>query len=188
MPKLTQTQVARIYALYYGCNYLIIPANIEGNPVIGKVDWKLLRDIQNDNWLGNEATPTELLLLRPISSITPEQVFALCKIAYPLEFGDYRFSKWEVSADPSNSKNWDGYFIKNANATHQFLFDAIDGEIICTNTQTGEVAIANQTYRQWYFENGFAISLYPYDKNALELDLALNAGSYPIPSKSILNI
>lgn len=120
------------------------------------------------------------LWLKPVDKVTDEQILKLCKIAEEHTFGDYRFAQWEIEKKISHFK--DGTvqthfaYVTNKNAPETFEVDLVDGGITIyeNKTMSGGNAPIDPSYYQWWFVNGFAVPLYPYKKNAIELGIAID--------------
>lgn len=168
---LTNEEIARVFAMYLGCDFWLCD-NLEGNPVIERVTSAVISEIEKGDWLGRDDRPGELLLLTPLELISDEQIFELCKVVCEVAFGDYRYSKWRIEPDPKNNDTWISVDVKNDKSDYVFQIDLIDGEVRLYDDDDIDPTIVNHTYWQWYFQNGFAIPLYPWDKTAIELGIA----------------
>lgn len=91
-------------------------------------------------------------LLRPLSSMTDEEVLAICKRACENVYGDYRFSKWTVGKSPHEMCHWD---VTNKSSRHSFTVSSIDGDVMLYDGQEVDHVYINSNHRFWYLKHGF---------------------------------
>lgn len=111
-----------------------------------ETDWAVLNDL-------SEIIP----LLRPLNSITEEEILEVCKVACPKIFGAYRFKKWKVEKIipwDDFSKN---YEVTNEKSDYSFSVDLMDGDICLYDEKDFEPTMIDQNYRFWYLKNYFDI-------------------------------
>lgn len=116
------------------------------------------------------------LILRPLLSMTPEEAVELCQIACPIIFGDYRFSKWQATIDPTSHGEETWYDVVNLNANEDFCIYLKNGEISVYDEDGDPMPYhLNPCYQQWYFHKGFAVPMYPSGKTLIELGMAIDS-------------
>ena len=128
------------------------------------------REIRTEFWRNRKLVLTEL------RNITEEKILEICKMYSAEAFGDYRYSKWRVEYDEQNNgTTWFAATIKNGKSQHELWIDLIDGEIdvYYTDDKSTAVVTKERAYYQWYFLNNYAVPIYPFGKNAIELDVAI---------------
>lgn len=77
--QLSKEEIAKVFAMYYGCEYQIC-INIKGKQVKEPIDYGVIKDIEQDLYLGLENDDKEKILLTPLSSITDEHAGDLWSI------------------------------------------------------------------------------------------------------------
>lgn len=100
--KLTNEEIAKVFALYLGCDYHVC-YNIEGAQVIEKVTGKIIQDILEDAWLGENNR--ELLLLTPLELISDEDYKNLVIICGFLDAVQYITDRDFLTGD--QLQNWE---------------------------------------------------------------------------------
>lgn len=122
------------------------------------------------------------LWLKPIESMTDDQILELCKIADETTFGNYRFSKWTISKEIEKHKDgstWTHYaYVTNKNASEVFEVDLVDGTVMVYEQKgppiTDGLPPSNPAYYQWHFVNSFAVPIYPFGETPIELGVAID--------------
>lgn len=108
-------------------------------------------------------------LLFPLSTMTREQMYAMCKLYSPEIWGDYRYNKWKRHRDPkSNDKDWIMYEIRRSvDKSFEFNVDLIDGQIKLWEDQH-IMTVYNQNYRFEYLRMRFDIFDLIENKKAID--------------------
>lgn len=169
MKNITDEQVARIFAMYYGADY-----------AFGYADGAKFHGVSNMNFNQCKAGPLELsanckLLLTPLEDIEYEDALAVCAAACPELYGDYRFNKWEVIDRNDNG----GTYIKIARhkSAEYFTINKSTAEVYIWDTDFNDI---DQMYSQVYFQRAIAVPLHiaymhPLNgKTAIELGVAVD--------------
>lgn len=126
------------------------------------------------------------LILRDLQTLTLEEIMELCKKFFPVEFGDYRFSKWKLEYQKENSQFWKAADLKNDKSDEYFTIDLIDGHIyVYRRSEEGSLdkEIERSSHNnewQWYLEKGFALPFLPDNKNPIQLGFAISEQDYKI--------
>lgn len=180
MKPLSKEETLRIFAMYLNCDLFFEPEYITINEKHrsnkkgrATLNTHMLNDFNDSIYQINSFK----LILKPLTDLTSEQILELCKHVAPREFGDFRYSKWTITDDPKNGPFQNLKIIKNEHAEHSFEFDLIDGDIRLYELGDAGSQWTQITYRDWYFQNGFAVPLYPWNKNAIDLGIAVNANT-----------
>lgn len=98
-------------------------------------------------------------LLRPLDSMTKEEVLTICKLACESVYGDYRFSKWSVERSPHELCHWD---VNNKRSLYSFTVSSIDGDVLLYDGEDIDPVYIDSNYRFWYLKQGFDLfSLIP---------------------------
>lgn len=98
-------------------------------------------------------------LLRPLDSMTEEEVLTACKLACKSVYGDYRFSKWDVERSPYELCHWD---VTNKRSGYSFTVSSIDGDVLLYDGEDIDPVYIDSNYRFWYLKQGFDLfSLIP---------------------------
>lgn len=98
-------------------------------------------------------------LLRPLDSMTEEEVLTICKLACESVYGDYRFSKWSVERSPHELCHWD---VNNKRSLYSFTVSSIDGDVLLYDGEDIDPVYIDSNYRFWYLKQGFDLfSLIP---------------------------
>jgi hypothetical protein len=113
------------------------------------------------------------LMLSDLRQIDENQIFALCKAVNAQVYGDYRFNPWLIEQDPKNDgKSQQIIYVKNKRSDDYFQIDLLDGEVNIISRGDYVRENVSWTYWQWYFINNFAMPIYPYNLNPVELGIA----------------
>lgn len=163
--NLTNSDKLRIFALYIGSLikykdrlYILKGVDEEGVFITG----------HNSVIPFNECK----LQLKEVRCLTEQDIFILCKYVNEDIFGDYRFNHWTITPDPDNSNNWKAVLVKNRSSEYFYVVDLIDGDVYIYEKEYMEKEYSCRTIQQWYFFNNYAVQLYPWKRNAIELGLA----------------
>lgn len=114
----------------------------------------------------------ESFKLRRLTSMTVEEALELCKMVAPVQFGDYRYSKWKVELDPKSTEYWMSYDVTNKNSDYTFTIDLIDGEVRLYDDGEISPSDIHHAYWFWYLRKGFAIPVTEDNKNLVEIGKA----------------
>lgn len=161
--SLDQNELVAIFGLYAGCN-------AEYRRSSSKIEHLSAAQV-----IRMDAMSKSKLWLTPMGKLTEAQILEICKVACEGSYGDYRFSKWEITREG----RWDdlskNVIVKNKNSPDWFIVDMIDGEVhVCEGEYENQDGAIRTDYQQWYFRNGIAIPIYPYGKTAIELGVAID--------------
>lgn len=165
----------RIFTLYWGCDYYMssnsekafMPdriLNVHGPILVNSACIDTINTLQT--------IFTQKLALTPLDKLPEEKIFELCRFLSEETWGDYRYSKWEITKQKESSY-WKPTYIKNKNSSSYFEINTINGQVKVYDSN-GESIPLRTDYWQWYLKNGISIPIYPYDKTPIELDLAFD--------------
>lgn len=172
--KLTHEEIARVFAMYYGCRCVIC---LEKGSFSGdlKVSSEVLLNLSMKE--GHTDKVNWRLSLRLLSSLTDEEILELCKFVEPEEFGDYRYKSWKIERKKDNLTHY--ACVTMEGNSFEYKIDLIDGDINLYNGGDQQMCVKTH-YKQWYFQNGFAVPLFfglghwADGKNAIELNIAID--------------
>lgn len=120
--------------------------------------------------------------LRPLHSITEDEAVKICKIAAPVPYGDYRFSKWTAVKDGEWSNHSKYFDITNPKSDYSFVLNAFTGVVSLYDAKGGDVDMferlsLNNAYWIWYLQNHFDIPVTQDNKTLIEIGLAEEVGN-----------
>ena len=134
--------------LYLGCEFVM---KIKGtDSLTGKMVFST--DALSATLTNGVDKITPIPLLRPLDSMTEEEVLTVCKLACKSIYGDYRFSKWAVERSPHELCHWD---VTNKRSGHSFTVSSIDGDVLLYDGEDIDPVYIDSNYRFWYLKQGF---------------------------------
>lgn len=171
MSTLSNAQIASIFAIYYNCDMVDLFLNSDKyKPIKGPLNTTLRAYLSSS--LDPAFVFTQKLILTKPEHLTYNQILELCKIASPGVYGDYRYAKWKIKKSSKWCDEYKNVEVSNKNASQTFDVDLIDGQIRIYDGGLLDLTDIEHHYWQWYFANGIAIPLYPWNKTAIELGVA----------------
>lgn len=175
MKPLSKEEIVRIFAMYLNCDLYYEPEYAKIHRRYSNEKGKLMLNtyMLNDINDGIFLVTSFKLILKPLTSISDEQILHLCKFVCPNEFGDFRYSNWTITESTSNDRFQHNKEIRNEKTNYHFEIDLIDGCISLYEQGETSSSWFPPSYRDWYFINHFAVPLHPYGQNAVELGIAV---------------
>jgi hypothetical protein len=126
------------------------------------------------------------LEVRPLETMSFEEALELCKVVDPAIYGDYRYSKWEVSVDQKGFTDlWKAFSVKNKNSDCEFCIDLIEGDVRVYEKGEGLVPVRNQLYWQWLLQKGFDLRFMPDSKTLIESGIGVAMNDFDIDMRII---
>lgn len=171
--KLTNEEIARVFAMYLGCNFWLCD-NLEGNPVIEKVTSTIVSEIEKGDWLGYDNRPGELLLLAPLELISDEDAIAIAcfeDTGYKkLNFSTYKKDGFNFLVEKENT---------NIKCSYNYKTWFYDGVFDCKYKFSLDINTLNWKSYQLMLKKGYAVPLFfgvnhwANGKTAIELKIAI---------------
>ncbi len=130
-----------------------------------------------------EAISLTRLLLRPMETITHEELLEVCEIADDVTYGDYRYTKWIPEKDGEWVSDWKAYNIKNEKVNQFFQIDVINGQIAICEMVKGrikevEVGPHIPLPWDWYIEKGLDVPMQPGNDSLIDQGMALDINTF----------